>query len=92
MSLGFSLTPKDKIFNVLSYFLYFIIIWLSVVSCFMAYYINKKLTKYILDNWRTRVNGLLAYSLTNAIRMLIFGAVHSLLRHSSLQLPLLMLL
>jgi len=90
--LSFSLTPKDKIFNVLSYLLYFAILWLSIVSCFLAFYINKKLTKYILDNWRTRVYGLLAYSLTNAVRMLIFGAVHSLLRSSPLQLPILMFL
>lgn len=91
MSLGFSLTPKDKMFNVISYFLYFIILWLTIVSSFIAYYLNKKLTKYIIGNWRSRVEGLLAYSVSNAIRMLIFGAIHSLLRSHSLQLPLLLL-
>ena len=77
---GFSLNPRDKMLNVLNYLVYFIVIWLAVVSCFLSYYYNKKLTKYILDNWRTRVLGLLSYSLTNAFRMIIFGAIHSLLR------------
>lgn len=89
ISMGFSLTPKDKLFNVLNYLLYFFIIWFSVVSSFLSYYLNKKLTKYILDNWRTRVVGLLTYSLTNTIRMMVFGAIHSLLRSSSAQLPIL---
>ena len=88
--MGFSLNPKDKALTALNYLIYFFIIWFSVVSCFLCYYLNKKLTKYILDNWRTRVFGLLAYSLTNAIRMLVFGAIHSLLRASYWQLPLLL--
>ena len=91
VSLGFSLTPKDKFFNILSYLLYFVIIWGCIVSSFMAYYLNKKLAKYIIDNWRSRVEGLLAYSITNAIRLMIFGAIHSLMRRSSMQLPFLML-
>ena len=90
ISMGFSLNPKDKALTALNYLIYFFIIWFSVVSCFLCYYLNKKLTKYILDNWRTRVFGLLAYSLTNAIRMLVFGAIHSLLRTSYWQLPLLL--
>ena len=89
ISKGFSLNPKDKILNVVNYMLYFIIIWFAVVSCFLSYYINKKLTEYILDNWRTRVMGLLTYSLSNAFRMLIFGGIHSLLRAHPSQLPLL---
>ena len=89
ISMGFSLNPKDKALNVLNYMIYFLIIWISVVSCFLCYYLNRKLTKYILDNWKTRVQGLLTYSLTNAARMMIFGAIHSLLRSSHLQLPLL---
>jgi hypothetical protein len=92
ISLGFSLTPKDKMFNVLSYLIYFIIIWVSVVSSFMAYYLNRKLAKYIIDNWRSRVQGLIAFSITNAVRMMLFGAVHSLMRSHPWQLPVLMLL
>ena len=89
ISKGFSLNPRDKILNVVNYMIYFIIIWFAVVSCFLSYYINKKLTKYILDNWRTRVMGLLTYSLSNAFRMLIFGGIHSLLRAHPAQLPIL---
>ena len=90
ISRGFSLNPKDKALNALNYIVYFFVLWFAVVSCFLCYYINRKLTKYILDNWRTRVFGLLTYSITNAIRMLILGAIHSLLRSHHLQLPLLM--
>jgi hypothetical protein len=89
MSLGFSLSRTDKVLNVVNYLVFFAIIWLSVVSCFLAYYLNKKLTKFIIGNWRTQVHGLLAYSLTNVVRMLIIGALHSFLRNSNLQLPLL---
>ena len=88
--LSFSLSPRDKMLNVFNYLVYFLAIWLSVVSCFLSFYLNKKLAKYILDNWRSRVHGLLTYSITNAIRMLIFGAIHSLLRNHPCQLPLLM--
>ena len=90
LSLGFSLSPKDKMLNVLNYFFYFFVVWFSVVSCFLSYFLNRRLTKYILDNWKIRVKGLLGFSLTNAVRMLIFGAVHSLLRSHSSQLPILL--
>ena len=69
--------------------MFFAIIWLSVVSCFLAFYLNKKLTKFIIGNWRTQVHGLLAYTLTNMVRMMLVGGLHSLLRFSTLQLPLL---
>ena len=90
VSMGFSLNPRDKMLNVLNYLLYFFIVWFSVVSCFLAYWMTRRLAKYLLDNWRTRIHGLLAYSFTNSIRMLVFGGIHSLLRTSSLQLPLLL--
>ena len=90
VSMGFSLNPRDKMLNVLNYMLYFFIVWSSVVSCFLAYWMTKRLAKYLLDNWRTRIHGLLAYSFTNSIRMLVFGGIHSLLRTSSLQLPILL--
>lgn len=79
--LGFSINPKDKFLNVAGCLLCFFILWLSMASCFLAYYFSRKLSKYVLDNWRTRVNGLLSYSLSNAARMIIFGAIHSLLRY-----------
>lgn len=78
--LAFSLNPKDKGYTILGYLLSFIVLWLSVISCFFAYYLSRKLSKYILDNWRTRIHGLLSYSLSNAVRMIVFGAIHSLLR------------
>ena len=53
---------------------------MSVVSCFIAYYLSRKLTKYVLDNWRTRIYGLFSFSLGSTLRMLVFGAIHSLLR------------
>ena len=90
LSLSFSLTPQDKMMTVLNYIIYFIIVWLSIVSCFLAYFFNKKLVKYILDNWQTRIYGLLAFSLVNAIRNLVLGAIHSMLRSHVAQLPLLM--
>ena len=90
ISMGFSLNPRDKMLTALNYIVYFFIFWISIVSCFLCYYLNRKLTKYILDNWRTRVFGLLTFSLTNTVRMMIFGALHSLLRTSDLQLPLLL--
>ena len=90
VTMTFSFNFRDKMINVLNLLVYFLVIWFSVVSCFLAYYFNKKLAKYILGNWRTRINGLLTYSLTNAGRMLVFGAVHSLLRSHPAQLPLLM--
>ena len=80
ISKGFSLSPRDKILNVINYLIYFFIIWFSVVSIFLCYYLSRKCSKYILNNWRTRINGLISYSVTNAVRMLVFGAVHSLLR------------
>ena len=88
--MGFSLNPRDKALNVLNYLLYFFLIWFSVVSCFLAYWMTRKLAMYLLDNWRTKVYGLIAYSLTNTVRMLVLGAIHSLLRTSSTQLPLLL--
>jgi len=90
IAMGFSLNPKDKALTALNYIIYFFIIWFSVVSSFLCFYLNKKLTKYILDNWRTRVFGLLTYSITNAVRMVLLGALHSLLRSHDLQLPILM--
>ena len=41
--LGFSLNPRDKMLNVLNYMLYFFIVWFSVVSCFLAYWMTRKL-------------------------------------------------
>ena len=90
ISLGFSLNPRDKFLNVLNYLFYFVIIFVSVVSCFMAYWLSRRLAKYLLDNWKTKLYGLLAYSLTNAVRMLVLGALHSLLRSHPAQLPLLL--
>ena len=90
ISLGFSLNPRDKFLNVLNYLFYFVIIFVSVVSCFMAYWLSRRLAKYLLDNWKTKLYGLLAYSLTNTVRMLILGALHSLLRSHPAQLPLLL--
>lgn len=89
ISHGFSLNPRDKFLNAFSFIIFFFIIWLSVVSCFVAYYLNKKLTKYIVGNWRTCVEGLLAYTLTNTVRLLLMGAIHSLLRGKAYQLPIL---
>ena len=88
--LGFSLSPRDKMLNVLNYLLYFIVLLASVVSCFFAFWTARRLSEYLLDNWRTRVRGLLAHSLTGAVRALVLGAVHSLLRESPFQLPLLL--
>ena len=89
-SLGFSLNPRDKLLNVLNYLFYFVIIWTSVVSCFLAYWLSRRLAKYLLGNWRTKLYGLLAYSLPNTVRMLVLGALHSLLRSHPAQLPLLL--
>ena len=75
IKLGFSLNPRDKMLNVFNYMIYFFVVWFSVVSCFLAYWMSRRLAKYILDNWRTRVYGLLSYSLTNAVRMLVTGAI-----------------
>jgi len=88
--LGFSLNPRDKLLNVLNYLLYFLIVWFSVVSTFLAYWLSRRLAKYVLDNWRTRIHGLLAASLVSSCRMLLMGGLHSLLRSHSLQLPLLL--
>lgn len=89
--LGFSLNPKDKLLNVVSIILFFISFWFSIISCFLAYYLSRKLSKYILDNWRSRINGLLGYSLSNAARMIVFAAIHNFLRFDSdAQLKLLM--
>ena len=90
ISMGFSLTPKDKAFVGISYIIYFFIIQIAVVSSFMSYYLNHRLTEYILDNWKTKVTGLIAFSITNACRMLLFGALHSLLRYHPAQLQYLM--
>ena len=90
MQRGFSLNRRDKALTAINYIVYFFIIWFAVVSCFLSYYLNKRLTKYILNNWRTRVKGLLTYSLSNTFRMLVFGGIHSLLRSHPAQLPLLM--
>ena len=87
---GFSLNPRDRALTALNYIVYFFVIWFAVVSCFLSYYLTKRLTQYILDNWRTRVKGLLTYSLSNTFRMLVFGGLHSLLRSHPAQLPLLM--
>ena len=78
--IGFSLNPRDKILNVINYYIYFFILWFSIVSTFLAYSFSRKIAKYMLDNWRTRVNGILGFSLSNAIRMLVFGAIHCFLR------------
>ena len=88
--MGFSLNPRDKALNVLNYLVFFFVVWLSVVSCFLAYWLTRRLSEYILDNWRVRVRGLLSFSLANASRMLVFGALHSLLRDHWAQLPLLL--
>ena len=90
VSLGFSLNPRDKALNVLSYIIYFFIIWISVVSCFLAYWLSRRVAKYILGNWRTRLHGLLACSMINISRALVLGGIHSLLRSHSIQLPLLL--
>ena len=79
-SLSFSISLQDKGFTVLGTLVYFLILWVSVVSCFIAYYLSRKLTKYVLDNWRTRIYGLFSFSLGTTLRMLIFGALHSFLR------------
>ena len=88
--MGFSLNPRDKALNVLNYLVFFFVTWFSVVSCFLAYWLSRRLAEYILDNWRVRVRGLLSFSLANAGRMLVFGALHSLLRDHPAQLPLLL--
>lgn len=74
----------------LNYLFYFLVIWFSVVSTFLAYWLSRKLAKYVLDNWRTRIHGLLAASLITSCRMLIMGGTHSLLRSHSAQLPILL--
>ena len=79
-NLLFSLNFRDKMFNLVGIFSFFFIFFASVVSCFMSYYLCKKLSKYILDNWRTKVHGLLCYSISNFGRMLVFGCLHNLLR------------
>jgi hypothetical protein len=91
ISRGFSLNRQDQVLTVMGYLLHFLVLWLAIVSCFLAFYLHRKLTKYILDNWRSSVRGLLSYFLVNAIRMLVFGALHSLLRDHPAQLPSLML-
>jgi hypothetical protein len=58
-----------------------------IFSVFLAYSMRKKLMKYILVFWCSRMAGLLAYSLIHTIRMLVFGALHSLLRNHPAQLP-----
>ena len=83
ISMGFSLNPRDKALNVLSYLIFFVVIFLSIVSCFLAYWKSSHLAKYILDNWKARL-------LTNTVRMLILGGIHSLLRSHSAHLPILM--
>ena len=88
--MGFSLNPRDKAINVLNYLFYLCVFWVSVVSCFLAYWLSRHLGKNILKNWRVRLNGLLAYSLINTMRMLVFGGIHSLLRSHPIQLPLLL--
>lgn len=89
--LMFSLNFRDKMFNLISLFSFFFIFLFSVVSCFLSYYLCKKLSKYIIDNWRTRVQGLLCYSVCNFVRMLLFGCLHNLLRSSgTIQLQALM--
>ena len=90
VSNSFSLSPRDKAFNVLNYLIFFIVIWVSVVSGFLAFWMSRKLAHYLLDNWKTRLRGLLAHCLTNTIRMFIIGAIHSLLRSHPAQLPLLL--
>lgn len=90
--LGFSLNPKDKILTVSNSILSFLALWFSIITCFLAYYIYKKLSKYVLDNWRTKVKGLLSYSLSNAVRLLILGFIHCFFRFNwDLQLKLLMI-
>jgi hypothetical protein len=91
ISSGFSLNWQDKVFTVVGYIMHFVVLWLAIVSSFLAYYLQKKLVTYVLDPWRTRVVGLLSYFMANVLRMLILGALHSLLRSQLVQLPLLML-
>ena len=92
ITLGFSLNPRDKILNVVNYMIYFFVVWFSVVSSFLAYWMSRRLAKYILDNWKTKIYGLLSYSLVNAVRMIALGAIHSLMRSHSFQLPLLLII
>jgi hypothetical protein len=87
---GFSLNLRDKGMTIVGYALHFAVLSSAVVSAFLAFYFHRKLAKYVLDHWRSRVDGLLAYSLMNVVRMLLFGAVHSLLRSHPVQLPLLL--
>jgi hypothetical protein len=91
ISCGFSLNWQDKLQMVAGYLFYFLVLWLSIASNFLAFRLHKKLAKYALDPWRTRIVGLLSYYRANVLRMLIFGALHSLLRNHPAQLPLLML-
>ena len=42
--LGFSLNPRDKMLNVLNYLLYFLALWASVVSCFLAFWTARRLS------------------------------------------------
>jgi hypothetical protein len=91
VSRGFSLNWQDKIFTVVGYLLHFLVLWFAIASSFLAFCLRKKLAKYIIDPWRSRIVGLLSYSMANVIRILIFGALHSLLRSHPAQLPLLML-
>ena len=88
---SFSLSPRDKAFTALGVLAYFLVLWVSAVSCFLVYFFSRKLAKYVLDNWRTRLYGLLSFSLGTSLRMLLFGALHSLLRFD-VQLQLLSLL
>jgi hypothetical protein len=87
---GFSLSLRDKGLTALNYLLYFLVLWLALASAFLAYSLSKKRAKHILDSWRSRVAGLLAFSFTNTTRMLLFGALHSLLRSHPAQLPILL--
>jgi hypothetical protein len=78
--LGFSLGPRDKAFNCAGAILCFLVLWVTVLSSYAAYSCSPKLSKYVLDNWSSNVKGVLSYSLTNAIRLIVQAAIHSLLR------------
>jgi hypothetical protein len=79
----FSVNIIDKYLNIINCFIYFIIFWFSFATSFLAYSLYKKLTKYILDNWRVCMGGLYAYCICNVGRMLVFGYLHNLLRFNN---------
>ena len=89
ISNGFSLNPRDKILNIINYFIFFLVFFMAVTSTFLAYWMSRKLAHFLFDNWRVRLRGLLAHFIVNSVRLLLSGAIHSLLRSHFSQLPLL---